>query len=630
VIAWRDVMSLAALVLVPLLVAFLVWAERRRRGDLERFVAAPLLGDVVPGLDPGRRRLRSGLLVVVVGVLVVALAGPLWGFRWQEVRREGIDLVVALDTSRSMLATDVKPNRLARSKLALRDMLRGLDGDRIALVAFAGTAFVQCPLTLDYGVFIQSLGALDVGIIPRGGTAVAAAIDAGLAALEGRQGKHQAIVLITDGEDHEGDAVEAATRASERGVKVYTVGIGTPDGELIPLESGGFLKDRRGRVVKSRLDETTLQDVAVESGGVYVRASGPSLGLPDLYADYIATLERREVSSTLERRYEHRYQLPLALVLVLLVVEACLGDRRRPVGGRRPVLGRWTAVLVVALIATPAGAAWLDRDALPRQAERDYDAGDFEAAAGRYNEALIDEPDRVDLHYNLGAAEYRRGEYEAAGRAFSSVLADDPDGPLAAHAAYNLGNVHFRQGESTTGTDPQAALGEWGNALVAYRRAMGAAPAFEDPKYNYELVERRIAELREQLEQQKQDQQEQDDQQQQEGDDEPQQEPEDGEQQDEPQQNPEEGNEEQPPPQDEAGQEQEPEQADSDAGEQEPESGDAQNAGAEPAAGEADDAEGMTRAEAIGLLDAGQDEELTPAEMNRGAVAVGDVPLKDW
>ena len=233
----------------------------------------------------------------------------------------------------SQAAKSTTPIRQA----AVRDMVETLGGDRVALVAFAGSAFVQCPLTLDYGVFLQSLDALDVGIIPRGGTALPAAIDASLGAFEGRESKHQALVLITDGESHEGDVVAAAKRAAERGVKVFTVGIGTAEGELIPGEGGAFFKDRRGQVVKTRLDEKTLQDVAATTGGVYLRAQGPELGLADLYRDHIARLEKRELGSTLERRWEQRFQWPLLLALLLLALEVLVGDRR---AGRRVEDGR--------------------------------------------------------------------------------------------------------------------------------------------------------------------------------------------------------------------------------------------------------------------------------------------------
>ena len=339
-IEWRDPVSLAALALVPALAAFLVWARRRRRRDLETFVAAGLLPVVSPDVDPRRRTTRAVLLVASTLLLALTLGGPMWGFHWEEVHREGIDLVVAIDTSRSMLSTDVKPNRLARAKLAVQDLLARMRGDRIALVAFAGSAFVQCPLTLDHAAFLQSLDAIEAGIIPRGGTSLSAAIDASLDAFEGRQGTHQALVLITDGEDHEGDVKAATKRASERGVAVYTVGIGTTEGELIPTDAGGFVKDRSGQVVKSRLDEETLKQIAVDTGGVYLHAAGTSMGLTELYDDYIAKKEKRELASTLEKRFEQRFQVPLALALLLLLVEPMIGEGRAAVVRRRRPVGR--------------------------------------------------------------------------------------------------------------------------------------------------------------------------------------------------------------------------------------------------------------------------------------------------
>ncbi len=335
-IQWRDPLSLAALALVPAVVAFLWWSLRRRRQALAAFVAAGLQSAVAPDLDPRRRTIRAVMLTAAVLAMAVALAGPMWGFRWQQVQREGIDLIVAIDTSRSMLATDVKPNRLARAKLAVQDLLAQLSGDRVGLVAFAGSAFLQCPLTLDFGAFSQSLEAIEAGIIPKGGTDIAAAIDAGLAGFEGRQAEHQALVIITDGERTEGDVDAAVQKATERGVKVYTVGIGTTEGELIPLEQGGFVKDRKGQVVKSRLDAATLQKVATDTGGAYLHATDTAFGLTELYRDYISTMEKRELASTLERRFEHRFQWPLLIAFLLLVVEPLVGERRAvPRGERR-------------------------------------------------------------------------------------------------------------------------------------------------------------------------------------------------------------------------------------------------------------------------------------------------------
>jgi len=306
-------------------------ALRRRRAALEQFAESRLLAAIAPDRDERRLRWRAVMILAALTLIAVALAGPKWGFHWEEIRREGIDILIALDTSRSMLTQDVKPNRIDRAKLAILDLVKELQGDRVGLIAFAGTAFVQCPLTLDYAAFSESLRATNVGIIPKGGTALAQAVDVGIEAFEGRQGKHAALVLMTDGEAHEGGIDDAAKKATEAGIKVYTVGIGTPAGELIGVENEGqksYLKDRSGQVVKSRLDEETLRNIATSTGGAYLYAEGPDLGLDKLYEDYISKMEKRELKTAMERRYEERYQWPLAIALILLAAEPLVGERR--------------------------------------------------------------------------------------------------------------------------------------------------------------------------------------------------------------------------------------------------------------------------------------------------------------
>ncbi|MFQ5665536.1 MAG: VWA domain-containing protein [Candidatus Binatia bacterium] len=341
---WRTANLLWLLALFPALAGFFVWALRRRRQALQRFAEARLLGALAPDLDERRQCWRAALLVGAVALLIVALAGPQWGFHWEAVHREGIDLVIALDTSRSMLAEDVKPNRLQRAKLAVEDLVKQLHGDRVGLVAFAGSAFAQCPLTLDYEAFTESLRAVDVGIIPKGGTALAQAITSGVAAFEGHQGKHEALILITDGEDHEGHVDAAAKEAADKGIKIYTIGIGTPDGELIPITVHGqqmFLKDRQGQVVKSRLDEKTLEQIATTTNGAYLHATGPSLGLDAVYKDYISKMEKRELETTMQRRFEDRFQIPLLAAFAVLAIEPLVGQRRRERTGVRRRLRSW-------------------------------------------------------------------------------------------------------------------------------------------------------------------------------------------------------------------------------------------------------------------------------------------------
>jgi Ca-activated chloride channel homolog len=645
-ILWRDPWSLLGLLLGAGLAGFYVWARRQRARALAEFVAAALQPTVTRDVDPRRRSLRASLLVAAAALMVLALAGPMWGFRWEQVRRQGIDLVIALDTSRSMLATDVKPNRLARAKLAVRDLVDQARGDRLALVPFAGTAFLQCPLTLDTGAFLQSLDAVEVGIIPRGGTALATAIDASLDAFEGREASHQAVVLITDGESHEGDLDAAIARAKERGVRIFTVGIGTPEGELIPGEKGGFLKDRKGQVVKSRLDRDTLERIAIETGGVYLQAAGAGLGLPELYRDHIATLDKRELESTLERRFELRYQLPLALAFLLLVTEALLGERGG--GGWR----RWRGAAAAAVLAG-LSVGWLDPHASAREGNRLYDAGKYDEAVERYHQALVDDPDSPRLHFNLGDARYKSGKYDDALSSFSGVTTRDDEPARTARVAYNVGNTKFRQGEAVEASEPQKALSLWAESLAAYRRALGADPDDVDAKFNHELVEKKIAALQKKLEEQQNKQQQQQpqqqDQQKQDQDQQNGQQQKDQEQAQDQQKKQQEGQQQdQQQDQQQAGQEKDQQEQKDGEGEQAkpdaPQEGDQkqeqQQAGQQGKPGEqeqhaaeagAGEAREMTSDEAAALLDAQRTQEVQPGEMAaRQQKARIAEPAEDW
>ena len=218
--------------------AALVWRYRRfnarQRTELAKFASASLIAQLTASVSPARRQFKRGLVVAGVACVALALARPLVGFRWEEAKRNGLDVMFAVDTSKSMLAQDVKPDRLTRAKMAVEDLLGKMDGDRVGLVAFAGNSFLQCPLTLDYDAFRQSLDALDTKIIPRGGTDLAAAIHETEAALEGNGNNERILVLLTDGEDLEGNALAAARAAAKNGLKIFTVGVGSASGELIP------------------------------------------------------------------------------------------------------------------------------------------------------------------------------------------------------------------------------------------------------------------------------------------------------------------------------------------------------------------------------------------------------------
>lgn len=321
------------LTLVPALARFLVWAFRARRRALERFAAPPLADKLTESVRPVARRWKAVLLVLTVLFAVLALTQPRWGFEWREVKYRGVDVMVLLDVSKSMLTEDMRPNRLTQAKYAVQDLLDHLRGDRIGLVAFAGAAFVQCPLTVDYEAFRLTLKDADPRIIPRGGTAIGAAIRTALKAFEAGEGRDRAIVLITDGEETESDALAAADEAARAGVKIFAIGVGTTEGELIPVREEGkpldFVKDKDGAVVKSRLDEETLKQLALRTGGIYVRSAAGDFGMDTIYGKGIAQLQGKEQETQLRKRYFERFQWPLGLALALLLVECFVTDRRK-------------------------------------------------------------------------------------------------------------------------------------------------------------------------------------------------------------------------------------------------------------------------------------------------------------
>jgi Ca-activated chloride channel family protein len=277
--------------------------------------------------------IKAAFVISAITFLIFSLVQPKWGYHWEDVERRGIDIVVAVDTSRSMLADDIKPNRLEAAKREIKDLIDIIDGDRVGLVAFAGTAFLQCPLTLDYGAFSLFLDDLDTRLIPVGGTSFGEAINKSMSAFSDKLKKHKAIVLITDGEDHQGNAMEIAKAAKEKGIIIYTVGVGKKEGAYIKIKDNKgreeLLKDREGKVVKSRLDEVLLNKIAVGTGGAYSPAYGIKWGLANIYTNLIAKMEDKQLGGRKIRLYENRYQIPLFIALILIVLESLIGERTR-------------------------------------------------------------------------------------------------------------------------------------------------------------------------------------------------------------------------------------------------------------------------------------------------------------
>lgn len=314
------------------LAVFYILVMRRRKALMRRFADKNLLPGIGPSVSVRRKMVKIMLVTAAMVLGLSALARPQWGFEWEEVKRVGLDMLIAVDTSKSMLARDVKPNRLERSKFAIKDLTRKLGGDRIGLIAFAGSSFLQCPLTIDYNGFLLALDDLTVGTIPRGGTSISTAIREAVNIFQGPEKKFKVLVIITDGEDLEGDALTAANDAVAHGIKIYCVGVGTTEGELIQVagQAGtSILEDLSGNAVKTRLNEDLLKRIALATGGSYVHATQADFGLVRLYEESISKLEKRDIESKMQRHYHERYQYLLSLAILLLFLEPLISERKR-------------------------------------------------------------------------------------------------------------------------------------------------------------------------------------------------------------------------------------------------------------------------------------------------------------
>jgi len=327
-IRWGDQnMLMWLLALLPLLIGT-GWMLRRRDKLLSRMAGKGLWPTMLPGHSPKRMRWKNLLRMLALALALLAAARPQRGFKWEEVKQRGLSIIVALDTSKSMLAQDIKPNRLQQAKWGVRDLVKELKGDRIGIVAFAGDAFLQCPATIDYAAFLMMLDDIYAGIIPLGGTDIYQALEESIDGFEKETAADKVVILISDGEGTTGDPLSLLPRLKKEKIRVFCIGVGTKEGELIQT-SEGFVKDKAGNVVKSSLNENTLEQIAAETGGFYVRSAPGDFGLERVYQQGIAQLQREEHESRMAKIWQERFQWFLGAALLLLVVEAVVRPVKR-------------------------------------------------------------------------------------------------------------------------------------------------------------------------------------------------------------------------------------------------------------------------------------------------------------
>src|SRR5437867_423207 len=495
------------LLLIPLLVALFVRAERRGLRRLQEFVSARLLSQLAGTVNRPRRIIKFALQLLGLFLAIVSLAQPRWGYTFEDVKRKGLDLLIAVDTSRSMLSNDVQPNRLERVKLAVQDLINELQGDRVGLIAFAGRAFLQAPLTIDYDAVVEAINDLDTKTIPEGGTNISSAIALATQSFGKSATGNRALIVFTDGEELSGDAVKTAKEAADAGVRIFTVGVGTPQGSLIPVTGDdgqmAFVKDSAGQVVKSKLDDKRLREIAQATGGFYVHLESGLRTMQQLQSEGLAKMKAAEMDVRLSRQPIERYEWPLSAGLIALALSILIPERKRArerrsvpapartaahgVGGGPDRTVGATVVLLI-LLSSFAFAAAPGIDA--------YHEGKFEDAYSQFQQTLKSHPQSPaddKLQFDSGAAAYKLKDYNKALESFSQALLTRDTG-LQSKGHYNLGNTLYQHGETEKSDDKK--LSDWTNALDHYEQTLKLDPQNKDAKDNYDYVKRKIEELK--------------------------------------------------------------------------------------------------------------------------------------
>jgi Ca-activated chloride channel homolog len=503
------------LLLLPICVFLFFRAERRAALRLHEFVSPRLFSQLAGTVNRFARILKYALIVLALGFAFVALAQPRWGYVYDEKKRKGLDLIFAVDTSRSMLSNDVQPSRLERVKLATQDLINDLQGDRVGLIAFAGRAFVQAPLTIDYGAAIDSINDLDTKTIPEGGTNISEAIGLAVQTYGKSAVGNRALVIFTDGEELSGDAVKAAKMAADNGVRIFTIGVGTLEGSLIPIagDNGNtaFVKDPNGQVVKSKLDEKRLREVAEATGGFYLHLESGPRTMRQLVDEGLSKMQAGEIDVRMARRPIERYEWPLGVAITALAVSMLINDRKRRArftsvaaasnhrtanlkvrDGPRPLQTVVGLIMLLAATDSYASAPGLD---LYRQEK-------FNEAYAEFQKTLQSHPQTRaadKIQFDSGAAAYKMKDYKKALESFSQALLSK-DSDLQSSSHYNLGNTLYQRGEGEPGDDKK--LTDWTNALEHYTETLKLQPQNKEAKDNYEFVKKKIEDLKKKKEEQ--------------------------------------------------------------------------------------------------------------------------------
>ncbi|MBF0259550.1 MAG: VWA domain-containing protein [Desulfamplus sp.] len=495
--------------LVILLFVFVVYGIRKRARIVNRFIAPSLVNTMIEGYSPYRQWLKGILMTLSLLFLVLALTGPLVGFRWEEVKEKGVDIMIALDCSRSMLATDIKPNRLEQAKREIVDLLNMMHSDRAGLVAFAGTSILQCPLTLDYSAFSIFLNALNPDYLPMGGSDISGALQTATNGFETDVDSEKAIIIITDGENTTGDPVVIATEAAKKGIRIFCVGVGQEDGAPIPDTDGSFKKDDEGRIIMSKVDDEGLRKIAAVGNGLYVKSVAGDMDLDQIYSGEIQkNMKKTTLHSGKTKVWENRFQWLLLPSVLLLIAHMLIADRKKiekeisiEKGISIGLLALFFLVgdnlmmfnLIAPCVNSTAYAE--SASASVKKGIEAYEQDKYDDALKSFIDAQLERPEMPELYYNIGSAAYKKQDYESALNNFTrakEISKDGKDQLLKDKSTFNLGNTKYR-------------MGDLEGAVKEFDQIPQTSKLYNEAKENIEFVKKKIEEKKKQEEQNKQD-----------------------------------------------------------------------------------------------------------------------------
>ena len=466
---FEDPIYLWLLVLIPMLalVRFVTYRNQKKR--LRKFGDLKLLKDLMPDVSRFRPRVKFWLLLAALALLIVMLARPQMGTKISQEKRTGIETIIALDISNSMLAEDIVPSRLDRSKMMVENLVDHFTNDKIGLIVFAGDAFVQLPITSDYVSAKMFLSTIDPSMMATQGTDIAAAINMAVNSFTQEEGIGKAIIVITDGEDHEGGALEAAEEARKKGMSVYVLGVGSTQGAPIPIPgTGDYMKDNTGNTVMSALNEEMCRQVAQAGGGVYIHVENNSAAQQQLDNE-LDKLSKKETSTTVYSDYDEQFQAFGILALLLLILEICIFDRRNPLLKNLSLFKRKVATVLLLLVAMSVSAQ-TDRQYI-RQGNKQFNAGDYPNAEVSYRKAVEKNPKNPQAVYNLGNALMAQKKDSAAIEQFQNASKLETN-PLRKYQSFHNMGVICQSHKM------------YGEAIEAYKNALRLNPTDDETRYN--------------------------------------------------------------------------------------------------------------------------------------------------